>query len=80
AYAGLDATVGTWLGRAVAGWYRSTKEAANAYAVLAGAGRGALDASRSSLAAADSARASAAAGMTAALRTAGEATAALRSG
>jgi hypothetical protein len=74
AYLGLDTVEATWATRAGAGWYRSTQEAANAYAVLGGNARAALGAARPALAQADAARVSAGTAMTDALRTARAAT------
>jgi hypothetical protein len=49
AYDALSAALGTWLERARAGWYRSTREAAGGYAVLAAPGRPALEQARAGL-------------------------------
>lgn len=49
-YARLDRDESTWITRAVTPWYRSATEGANAYAVLVGSTRPALETARTSLA------------------------------
>ncbi len=56
AYAELDQAQATWLTRATRGWYRSTQESANAYAVLVQDQRGALTRARTLLHRVDQAR------------------------
>ena len=56
AYAALDEVQSTWLDRRTAGWYRSQREAADAYVVLRKPGLAALEQARADLAAADATR------------------------
>ena len=57
----------TWYTRARGGWYRSTKESADAYAVMVSADRPALDRARSLLQTSDAARVRAVSRMSAAI-------------
>jgi hypothetical protein len=54
-YTSLDGQVRLWTKRSVAGWYRTDKEGADAYAVLVRPGRHFLEAARTQLAAASTA-------------------------
>lgn len=56
AYSALDDAQSLWLARRSAGWYRSQREAADAYVVLRKPGLAALEQARADLAAADGAR------------------------
>jgi len=70
AYTALAGHLDEWIRRARAGWYRNETEAANAYAVLVGDTRAALDRVRAAVARADEARAAAGERTTEALRAA----------
>ena len=78
AFAALSQAQSTWLDRASAGWYRTTAEAAGAYAVLRRPVVPRLEQARTDLARADTARRPATERMRAALRTADAALASLR--
>jgi hypothetical protein len=67
AYDALAGHIDEWLRRARAGWYRDQTESGNAYAVLVGGTRDAIEAARTKIAAADRARTDAAGRTTAAL-------------
>ena len=56
AYAEVDRAQSLWLDRRSAGWYRSQREAADAYVVLRKPGLAALERARATLARADAAR------------------------
>lgn len=56
AYSAVDSVQSTWLDRASAGWFRTQREAADAYVVLRRPVLPALDAARSALQEADAAR------------------------
>lgn len=56
AYLELDRAQSTWLDRSLAGWYRNSTEAANAYDVLIGDQRAALQQARTLLRRVDAAR------------------------
>ena len=77
-YGRLDRLSRTWLERSTAGWYRDTKEAAAAYAVLVTDLRPALERAREALRTADLARRAAAGRVSTALREADAALAPLR--
>ena len=64
AYDALGARLDEWLRRARAGWYRDSTEAANAYVVLVGDVRAALESGRGALSRADAARTAAVAATT----------------
>ena len=78
AYDALDRTQSTWLDRSLAGWYRNSTEAANAYDVLIGDQRGALQQARTLLRRVDAARRPISERERAALATADAALASLR--
>lgn len=77
-YAQLDRDESTWITRALTPWYRSASEGANAYAVLVGDTRAALDAARADLAAASERSVAASAATSSALRAADAALSTLR--
>ena len=55
-YRGLDEAQAAWVQRAGSGWYRTSDEAAGAYAVFVGPGRAALQQARDGLRDADATR------------------------
>ncbi len=78
AYTDLDEAQALWLTRARNGWYRSTTESANAYAVLVQDQRAALTRARTLLRRVDQARRPVSARVSAALKVAGTALTSLR--
>lgn len=78
AYAALDEAQSLWLDRRSAGWYRSQREAADAYVVLRKPGLAKLEQARAGLAKADTARRPATDRMRSALTAADAALEALR--